>query len=77
MNIEKSLALAFLPFILLGGCAPSLSATERGGIISHVGGWNRGEAVALADKHCHQSNRIARITSSDPLNSALIFDCVE
>lgn len=70
-------ALAISTLLLLSACAPTIDATDRGGIISHVGGWNRGEAIALADKHCKQSNRTARITSSDPLNSALIFDCVE
>jgi hypothetical protein len=63
--------------LALVGCAPSLTgANERGGMVSHVGGWNRAESLALADEHCHKFGRLARISGTSPMDSMITFDCV-
>jgi hypothetical protein len=60
------------------GCAPSLvGSNERGGMISHVSGMNRDDAFSLADRHCRQFGRAARISGQSALDSTMTFDCVQ
>lgn len=67
-----------LGLLTLAGCAPTLTgANERGGMISHVGGWNRDDAFKLADGHCKQFGRTARVSQLDALESIMTFDCVQ
>lgn len=72
--------------MLLGGCAPTLSAANQAGGI--VGGVRTGklltdnadQALALADAHCRQYGRVARIRNlgaeSGVGNDTVTFDCV-
>lgn len=61
----------------LSGCAPSLQgANEVGGMI-HVGpSINNGAALKLADDHCRQYGKVARVSGENVWNSTMSFDCV-
>lgn len=61
--------------VALTGCAPTLnSANERGGIVENLRPRNVPEAFQLADAHCRQYKRVARI--SQQTDDTLVFDCV-
>jgi hypothetical protein len=61
----------------ISGCAPTLTgANEAGGMVSHVTGLRQTEAFNVADAHCHQFGKVARISGTDALNSTMSFDCV-
>lgn len=63
---------------LLCACAPTLiGANSAGGMVDHVSGLTRTDALAKADAHCHQYGKVARISGQDPLDSTLTFDCVK
>ena len=64
-------------FIILSGCAPSLSgANEKGGIVEHVIGLNREDAFKTANEHCKSFGRVAKVTEQNTLASTLVFECV-
>ena len=69
-------------FVLVGillavsGCSSLSAANERGGVISHVSGWDRDKAFKLADDHCHKYGRVARVSGTDALDGTMTFDCV-
>jgi len=68
---------ASLMALAMAGCAPSLSgANQAGGIIEHSTAGNRDQAFAIANDHCKQFGRIARISGTDVLDSTMTFDCV-
>lgn len=70
--------LICVPLLLAAGCAPTVSgANERGGIVEHVVGLNRAEAMKEADAHCAQFKRVAKVTEQNTLASTLVFECVE
>lgn len=70
--------LFVLAALALAGCSPSLSAAnERGGLVSHATGLYRGEAFQLADNHCRQFGRAARISGQDVITNTMSFDCVQ
>lgn len=60
---------------LLGACATMQGATPAGGILKVVGNQN-GKALQLADAHCQQYGRHARISGHDTWNNTVTFDCV-
>ena len=62
----------------LAGCAsPTLSGgNQAGGIISHTTDATHAEAFELANAHCKQFGKIARISGTDLLSSSMTFDCV-
>jgi hypothetical protein len=66
--------MAVCAFALIG-CAPTLSgANERGGIVENLRPRNVADAFNVADTHCKQHGRVARI--SQQTEDTLTFDCV-
>lgn len=51
-------------------------ANENGGVLHHVNGPTRDEAFRIAEQHCAQYGRTARVTSTDALDAAFSFECV-
>lgn len=69
--------LVFIGALLLSASAPTLSATnERGGIVEHVSGLRRAEALERASAYCQRLGKQARITATDGLSATLAFECV-
>lgn len=76
MTFDKALGVLAV-FIVLSGCAPSLSgANEKGGIVEHVIGLNREDAFKTANEHCKTFGRVAKVTEQNTLASTLVFECV-
>lgn len=65
-----------LSLLALGGCSSLTAANERGGILSHVTGFDRDKAFKMADDHCHKYGRVARISGTNELDNSMTFDCV-
>lgn len=63
--------------VLLGACAPQVSAANsRGGVINHVNGLTQADALKKADDVCASHGRVARISGESDLNNTMTFDCV-
>lgn len=64
----------------LSACAPTLvSGNAAGGMVDHFSGISpggRGAAFDIANAHCAKYGKIARVSSQDPLNTTMSFDCV-
>jgi hypothetical protein len=60
---------------LLGSCATMQGATPAGGVLKVVGNQS-GKALQLADAHCQQYGKHARISGQNTLNNTVTFDCV-
>lgn len=61
--------------LAVSGCAPKLAfSNEAGGVISRKGSTQQG--YELAEAHCAQFGKRARITGSDILYSTTRFECV-
>jgi hypothetical protein len=74
-------ALTALAALVLTGCAadPKLIAgNEAGGLVNHAvyGSEQSERAFAIADAHCHQYGRVARISGRDERGETMSFDCV-
>lgn len=71
--------IGILAVCALSGCiTPTLSmANENGGVLHHVNGPTRQQAFEIATAHCAQYGRTMRVTSTDALDAALTFECVE
>ena len=76
--MKLRLIAACAPAALLSGClTPNLNiSNEQGGVITRVAGPTRQEALSIAEAHCRQYGRAARITQTDTLNSSITFECV-
>ena len=62
---------------LLASCAPRLVfANEAGGVVKRTGSLGSDRAYALAENHCKQYGKIARIAGRDILTNSIRFDCV-
>jgi hypothetical protein len=61
--------------LLLAACANVEEATPAGGILKVVGGEN-GKALKLAETHCQNYGKHARISGQNLLNNTVTFDCV-
>lgn len=61
--------------LLLTACAQVEEATPAGGILKVVGNQN-GKALQLAEAHCAQYSKHARISGQNMLNNTVTFDCV-
>ena len=73
--MRKVIAIAALA--ALAACSPSMKgANERGGLIGNYQAGTR-EAFRMADEHCQQHGRKARVSGSDFLTDTMTFDCVE
>jgi hypothetical protein len=73
----RSIITVLLTFALTG-CTPSLIAgNEAGGMVSHGDSLQADKAFAVADAHCHQFGKVARISSQDIWNNTMTFDCVK
>lgn len=83
--VKKSMILALLFSVALCGCASAEDAHIYPGLlgqkvtgnaayvtVSNV--WNDSHALPLADRHCAQFGRIARLNRSE--GARFIFDCV-
>lgn len=70
---------ALLLPLLLAGCAYNVEKTanvtgnEVGVTVNNV--WNANQALPIADKHCHQFGKAARLTGSTG-EYAFTYDCV-
>ena len=63
--------------LAVAGCAPRLNfANEAGGVINRTGSIGSDRAYQLAEKHCAQYGKIARISGRDVLTNTMRFDCV-
>ena len=49
---------------------------ERGGIVEHVTGATEAKAFSIADAHCHEYGRVARVSGLDFVYNRLMFDCI-
>lgn len=66
-----------LSFLALAGCAPSLvGANEAGGVVGSNFNMSRSKALSLADKHCKQYGKVARISGQNEVRNSTTFDCV-
>lgn len=76
-NMKKwIIAVALLATV--SGCAPELGgANERGGFVNRATGPNDSDAFNLANYHCKQYGRVARITKMDVPSDIMTFDCVQ
>jgi len=73
--------LSVLGAVVLTGCAadPKLVAgNEAGGLVTHAvyGSEQPERAFAVADAHCHQYGKIARISGRNEPTETMSFDCV-
>jgi hypothetical protein len=58
-------------------CAPRLDfANEAGGVINRTGSIGSDRAYKMAEDHCSQYGKIARISGRDVLTNTMRFDCV-
>jgi hypothetical protein len=74
-------ALSVLAAGVLTGCAADprlIAGNEAGGLVDHaVYGSEQPEmAFAIADAHCHQFGKVARISGRDEHSETMSFDCV-
>lgn len=70
-------ALILLALVTLSGCAPTLVASNSaGGIVGHISNVNRAQGFALADAHCKEQGKVARISGQDWVYNTMPFDCV-
>jgi hypothetical protein len=70
--------LALLLLIPLGACSYTTylsDADEDGGTVNLVTQIGMDSAVEKANAHCHQYNRVARVTSTDQQSSSMRFVC--
>jgi hypothetical protein len=51
-------------------------ADEKGGTVNMVTELSHDSAVAKANEHCHQYNRVAQVTGTDTASNTLTFSCV-
>lgn len=70
------LAMALSTALALSACAPQIIANEAGGIIDNATGTNTAQAFALADQHCRQYMKRARIRETTTEVAQMTFDCV-
>lgn len=77
------LLVASVGLLLLAACASVelTGANERGGIVSVRGGLMRSagdqtDAFNLANEHCKEFGRVARISGTDLQRRTMTFDCV-
>jgi hypothetical protein len=71
--------LCLLLVVTLGGCSYTYlsGADEKGGTVNLVTDFNKDSAVRTAKEHCHEYNRVARVTVSDGQSNTLSFVCQE
>ncbi len=66
-----------LAMLALAGCAPRLAfSNEAGGVINRTGSLGNDRAYALAENHCQQFGKVARIAGRNLLTNTQRFDCV-
>ncbi len=74
----KKWIIAVALLATVSGCAPELGgANERGGFVNRATGPNDSDAFNLANYHCKQYGRVARITKMDVPSDIMTFDCVQ
>ena len=72
----RYLGLALLFF--LGACSYTTyltGADEHGGTVNMVTELSHDSAVAKANAHCHQYNRVAGSFRTDPASNTMTFSC--
>ncbi len=68
-------AIAIASVVLLSACTPQLTqADEHGGVVSDLTNMKPEEALAMAQAHCRQYGRTARVNGT--AGDAMMFDCV-
>lgn len=67
--------LIIAAMLLLASCANLIEATPAGGVLK-VTGNKTGSALKIAQAHCSQYGKNARISSQNMLNNTVTFDCV-
>jgi len=70
--------LALLLLIPLGACSYTTylsGADENGGTVNLVTQIGMDSAVEKANAHCHQYDRVARVTGTDEQSSTMTFVC--
>jgi hypothetical protein len=68
--------LAFAVLVLSGCTTPHLGAvTPAGGIVKSYG-WQPNKSLELAQAHCAQYGKSARVSSQNDLQDNMTFDCV-
>lgn len=69
--------MGLLLTLALCACAPRLDfANEAGGVINRTGSIGSDRAYKLAEDHCQQYGKIARISGRDVLTNTMRFDCI-
>jgi hypothetical protein len=69
--------LCLLLLVPLGGCSYTYltGADAKGGTANLVTEFNKDSAIWKAKVHCHEYNRVARVTVSDGQSNTLSFVC--
>ena len=78
MKYPGLLLLVLLLSIPLAGCSYTTylsGADENGGTVNLVAQIGMDSAVEKANAHCHQYNRVARVTGTDQQSSSMTFVC--
>lgn len=61
---------------VVSACAPHLAgANDAGGVISNHG-WSQARSFQMAEQHCRQYGKHARVSGTNDLEGTLRFDCV-
>jgi hypothetical protein len=77
MKAFQTLAAA-VSVVALASCAPDLVAgNEAGGMVSRATGMQADKAFAVADAHCRQYGKVARVSGQNIWNNTMSFDCVK
>jgi hypothetical protein len=68
------MAAAGLVALMAGACAPKLTGTPAGGVVSHA---HQDEALPVAQQHCALYGKDARISGFERFGrGTTTFDCV-
>jgi len=62
--------------LLLAGCAPQMQATSAGGVVSTYGNINNPKSLAMAQKHCEESGKVAKANDVSLWGGTMTFECV-
>jgi len=75
--MRSLIALAALSLSACASVTPHItSATPAGGIVSSYG-WQPNKSLMLAEQHCQQYGKHARVSSQNDLQNNMTFDCIE
>ena len=69
---------ALLVLIPLGACSYTTylsGADEKGGTVNMVTEISKDSAIAKANEHCRQYNKVAHVIRTDQASSSLTFSC--